>query len=579
MWPGEPVEGLPTLVPLARERAALQAYESEQVDQELRAALERTDLPAAAELCVHARRLSADTTGCQTLLDQLDEAPAIARIQVHATLYDAALTPDERRTHRLGAMEAAVEHRYTNDLDGALASQAGVTRAMGRHALNTLRSEYVVELDDTALLRAAGQKLGWLGRLPRSRIARGVPIEVKVPAEGAFDEAFDALVDQGVAAELPESLVVAELTEAVFHAGDTFSQPVWPAEVRSWDEKHSGAHPGRVGVSFDRRDGAVTVTGLHPRGEAWKAGVHLGDTILRVGELEVGGENAVEAVAAALRGPDGEAVQVVFGRDGKERALSLTRSTLVDRTVFGARREGADFRWTLRSGPQLVRIGAFRPHTAGEFSEAAAALDPTEPLILDLRGNVGGDLDAALAILDTFQRSGPMLHIEGRVKPAFPSGWGTATPGGRLEETDVAVLVDHQTASSAEILAGGLQQLGATVIGERTAGKGSSQVLRVDAERGFAMQFTNLHWALPDRTIVHRTDDATSWGVQPDELLVLTPTERYVVGVMQAEREALRVHGDGTPMPYTAPPLDPDLPRLSADPQIQAAARSLAARK
>src|SRR5690606_22779569 len=144
-----------------------------------------------------------------------------------------------------------------------------------------------------------------------------------------------------------------------------------------------------------------------------------------------------------------------------------------------------------------ARILAFRPHTDEAFDRLLEPwLDEISGLVLDLRSCPGGDLDAAAQIADRFVDDGLVVQLEGRAPPPPPPegvvAWNQAVPGHALEDVDVVVLVDAQTASSAEVVAGALQDLAdAVVIGAPTVGKGSSQALHPIPELSMAVQVTN----------------------------------------------------------------------------------------
>lgn len=558
--------------PLTAERTALQAFEHARLTEAIREAHASRDQVASGELCVHARAASHPeaSQACDALLTSLAIYEDWAsRMHVHNLLYEAATTPEARDHHRRATQDAVAMNRYRNAPEQAAAARAGVTRTRALAAVDELRREFVTPLPDARLLEAAAHRLELLGPVLTAGTPRFQPAQ-----EGPFDDALGALLDQAVALGFPPEAAAAEAAEAVFQAADAYSRPVWPAQIAAWDERHAGSHPGRIGVSFDRVDGVVKITGLNPDGPAWAAGVHLDDRITSVDTVDLrplAEAEAMQATVDHLPGPDGAPVTLGVERAGKPLSFTLDRATLQDRTVAGYRHHGKTLDPWITPEIAFLRLGAFRPHTAEEFAQAIAGLDPKR-LILDLRGNGGGDLDSALAILDLFQRGGPMIQLEGRVKPVLAEDFGQASPGGPLEDLEkIVVLVDRKTASSAEILAGGLQLLGATVIGERTTGKGSTQVLRVLEAQGIALQFTNLHWRLGDGSSIQRTATSLDWGVQPDRVLPLTPLERYAVGVLQAKREAPGVHADGSALAYRGAELDPEAPAWTHDPQIQGA--------
>jgi carboxyl-terminal processing protease len=578
-------------VGLADERAALQAAEAERLRTAARNGLDSTapaDWVAAAETIAVGRFLPGRADAFAALQDRLEaraaEAAPEVQAQIHNALYETETDPAERARHRRITTDARVRARYATDDAASLTrqEQAGVTVEMAHAAIETLLAEYVRPLDPGSLLEGAAHRLS---------ILPGVDGPIAPPPPGTPVVAgFDALLQLSAEHDVPREVAIAELTEAIFEAADSWSGPVWPAQVAAWERHHDGVRAGIVGIQVAQRDGSVIVSALVEDGPAWTAGVHQGDRLLRirhetgVADLTEPQDDPVRTAVEALRGPDGTAVTLFVERSGEEKAFTLPRATLAERTVFGWQRDGLAWSDPME-GVAFAHIARFRPHTLDELDAVLPPekADATEAVVLDLRGNGGGDLSIAAAVIDRFVAEGPMLVLEGRttgdaeVDAALLAqrAEGTiATAGDPWEGKRLVVLVDGESASSAEIVAGSLQQAAdAHVIGSRTAGKGVSQVLRVDEEHGFAMQFTNLAWALPDGRWVHRSPGATTWGITPDTEVPLTPTERFVAGVMAARREALAVHADGSPMAYTGPEVDPALPKLSVDPQLDAAFR------
>jgi len=302
----------------------------------------------------------------------------------------------------------------------------------------------------------------------------------------------------------------------------------------------------------------------------------------------------LDVARAALRGPVDTAIRVEVRRPdtAETRALHLIRGPVVEETVEGWSRDPTDNRWqSLREdGLAYVRITRFRPTTEAAFD---ALLDPhldgIRGVVIDLRGNPGGDVNSAVQIADRFVVDGWLAELSGRVLPdtgpdvdpvtgAALAEWNQAIPGHALEGVPVAVLVDEQTASAAEVLAGALQErVGAVVVGRPTWGKGLAQALRTAEDGAYAVQFSNVVWTLPSgRRLSRRMDGA---GIVPDVPLELGPASRFQLTRDRALRSALRVHADGTPMVVEVPGVRAGLPPLDADPAVLAAELILLARQ
>lgn len=164
-----------------------------------------------------------------------------------------------------------------------------------------------------------------------------------------------------------------------------------------------------------------------------------------------------------------------------------------------------------RPGLVQLRIRQFNVNTADELTREFARLRAAGPIkgaVLDLRGNAGGVFSAGASVADLFIDSGVLLRSEGRA--AGTDFVREATPGDLLAGAPLIVVVDAATASSAEIVAGALQDRGrALVLGTRTYGKGSVQSV-IPLRSGGAVKFTTARYLLPSG----RSIDGT--GITPD---------------------------------------------------------------
>ncbi|MCB9691402.1 MAG: PDZ domain-containing protein [Alphaproteobacteria bacterium] len=547
---------------LEAQRAALRAQETDRLLEALANATEQGSAVAIAEILVAARAhdpAAFEEPWQRFTTDLLKQSPGVEIARAAAVLYDAARTPEERARWSAFATSTLARWRYIDEERARTAREhEGITRDMAHRAIDTLLEVHVDPPPSDRLLAPGIARLRDLSMLDGP---------VDVPIEGTEDlhAAIDLVVERAVASGTPEPTAVAELVEAVFSGVDQWTAPVWPAQVGAWQRHHDGVVQGVVGVVVDDAPEGVVVRRLVEDAPAWRADVHVGDRVVTVDGATVA---TAEAAASAMRGPDGSSVTLGLLREGVELSVPLVRATVPERTVAGWERSGPGWSVWIEPGIAYIRVLAFRPRTTDAFVDLLPARATMRGLVLDLRGNAGGDLESALAIADRFVADGPLLTVRTRVDLDRPEGWASASPGSPWEGLPIVVLVDPATASSAEILAGALQARGARVIGSRTTGKGTGQLLRTDDELGFAMQITHLRWALPDGRPLHRTDDATTWGIQPDVIDPLSPTEAFAVGVLRSRKEALPVHADGSPMPYAGPELDPALPPLDRDPHI-----------
>ncbi len=265
----------------------------------------------------------------------------------------------------------------------------------------------------------------------------------------------------------------------------------------------SGQYPG-VGVEVAADAAGLKILRAIDGSPAARAGVLAGDVIIRVADRAVGVD--VDAAVARLRGPPGSDVKLTLTRAGRAEAFDLTlqREQVEMHTV--AHR-------LLEPGFGYLRISNFSDLTAQDASEALDGLIAESPgglrgLVLDLRSNPGGVLEATVSVADMFLDDGVIVSANGRTTDArFRMD---ATPGDRLSGAPIVVLVNGGSASAAEILAGALHDHArATLVGRRTFGKGSVQTL-IPLSDGRALKLTTSLYFTPSGASIHER------GIEPD---------------------------------------------------------------
>ncbi len=571
---------------------------------------------SAGELVGAASRLAiaveAGQTDIRSTSDTIESAARRATLstqhQALAALAEVWSNLSNAQAHRLrqDAVRAAVEARYSDAHRSAIrAGQAGITRAAAESLLRRIDREYVVAVDWTAANRHAATRLGILAGSAGGRatwpgladaVFTGGPAETVDQALARMDTALRV----GRQAGLPDEVVLDEWVTGSLASLDPWTRAVWPAEIAEWSAGHAGVRLG-VGLVLEAGpDGTVIVDHPLPDTPAWRSGLHQGDRILALtdasGSVRIEDWPADERLArtiAALRGPadTGIRLEIRADPDRGSRMVHLIRGPVVEETVEGWRRSTEDNRWlpVRDHGLAYIRISRFKPTTEAAFDALLEPhLDLIHGVVLDLRGNPGGDVNSAVQIADRFVADGWLADLSGRVLPdtgpdtdpvtgATLAEWNQAIPGHALEDIPVAVLVDDQTASAAEVLAGSLaERAGAVVVGRPTWGKGLAQALRTAEDGSFAVQFTNVVWTLPSgRRLSHRMDGG---GIDPDVVLPLGPASRFQLQRARTVRSALQVHADGTPMRVDVPGARADLPALSDDPAVLAAELVLLAR-
>jgi carboxyl-terminal processing protease len=216
--------------------------------------------------------------------------------------------------------------------------------------------------------------------------------------------------------------------------------------------------------------------------------------------------------------------------------------------------------------------------TKKSYDELKAALQQVQEegargVILDLRYNPGGLLTAATEISDKFLGDGTIVSTRAdRENPAQPPVSIEAHPSADDCNLPLVVLVNQFSASASEIVSGALKdQHRAIIVGERTFGKGSVQMLFSLANRTAYLKLTTSHYYLPSGKCIHKEENSTTWGVEPDVSVEMTPKQMTDAVEARQDQEVLRDADAPVPAPSTNPSTKPKKDLLAADPQLSAA--------
>jgi carboxyl-terminal processing protease len=302
--------------------------------------------------------------------------------------------------------------------------------------------------------------------------------------------------------------------------GDPYTIFADPKENQEFFDTLNGSYEG-IGVELDVVDGALVVVAPLKGSPAEAAGLKSLDQVVAIDGESVLGMTFAQ-VLSKVKGPSGTQVTLTVERLGVKEpiVLKITRQTI--------KRESVSVEIDSKK-IAVIRISRFANDTDAGFNTAVNKViaDGAKGIVLDLRNNPGGFLDAGVAVANEFLKTG--VIVEERMKSGEKTNFST-DGSGRLTDIPMVVLVNQGSASAAEIVAGALQDHGrATVVGETTYGKGSVQEVE-DFPDGSALRVTVAKWYTPNGRSI--SDE----GIKPDKEVKLTEKETTDVQMEEAKK-------------------------------------------
>ncbi len=280
---------------------------------------------------------------------------------------------------------------------------------------------------------------------------------------------------------------------ALSELGDPYTVFVEPPAREQERETLRGSFGG-IGAHILRNENGEVILDPIPENPAALAGIQTGDILLAVDGQEIDDNMTVEQIANLIRGEKGSTVVLRLLRRGASEALDVEvvrGDILIPSVSYRLLPEAASIGY--------IKLERFSGESSNEIEKALNELrgQGARYLILDLRHNGGGLLDAAIDVADHFLSGGPILIQQSRGEEEFVYEANDETAAGDLP---VLVLIDGGTASSSEILAGALQdRRRALLVGTKTFGKGSVQLV-YDLSDGSSVHVTASRWLTPDRS-------------------------------------------------------------------------------
>ncbi len=286
-------------------------------------------------------------------------------------------------------------------------------------------------------------------------------------------------------------------------------------------------HFGGLGIQVGMEDGFVKVISPIDDTPAFNAGLKAGDLIIRLDEKSVKGMTLNDAVKV-MRGKPGTDIHLTVIREGEDKPLEFT----VTRDIIQVQSIKSRM---LAPGFGYVRITNFQSKTARDLLDAINTLkeeneDKLQGLVLDLRNNPGGVLNAAADVSDLFINKGKLVYTEGRIENSHFEF--NAKPGDVLDGAPVVVLINGGSASASEIVAGALQDHNrAIILGSKSFGKGSVQTIQ-ELRSGGAVKITTARYFTPSGRSIQGE------GITPDIVLdkfKLTETEHNSLRLKESD--------------------------------------------
>lgn len=377
--------------------------------------------------------------------------------------------------------------------------------------MNSPRPPHLIVLSLSLLLACSA---GWPARaqeavetLPASTTepaaepaAERVSLEEVRRFVSVFRAVQQAYVDNVDDQQLMQSAIRGLLTDL-----DPHSAYLDARATQSMNESATGAYGGLGLEILQRPDRSLVVIAPMDETPAARAGIQPGDIIIELDGDPISADS-VDAAVEAMRGEPGTSIVLTVAREGEPAPLKLSLTREIIR-VASARGEALDAQFA------YIRIAAFQADTAAEVqrkleSLKAAGGGALKGLVLDLRRNPGGLLNAGIEVADLFLDRGVIVSTRGRVPRA--SAEYSAKRGDLMEGAPIVVLIDSGSASAAEVVAGALRDhRRALIMGSTSFGKGSVQTV-LPLDNGDSIKLTTARYYTPNGTSIQAT------GIVPD---------------------------------------------------------------
>ncbi len=337
-----------------------------------------------------------------------------------------------------------------------------------------------------------------------------VPVSIdsrQAPRDG-INELYQQLIDNFDGEITDEAILDGQKSGLVSAADDPYTEFFTEQETKEFNEGLNGTFEG-IGAELGKEGNYVVIVAPIKGAPAEKAGIQSGDIITEIDGESAADISVTEAVTR-IRGPKGEEVVLTIVRDGQELKVPITRDTITIESV----------EWEKQGDTGIITISRFGDDTVELTRKAATELKEQgiKNIVLDMRGNPGGLLDAAVDVSAIWLPKGSTVLEEKRndvVIKTYKTDDQPLLPG-----MPTVVLINGGSASASEIVAGALHDNeAATLIGTKSYGKGSVQRV-IPLAAGGSLKVTIARWFTPNGKNIDKE------GIAPDQEVELTPENR-----------------------------------------------------
>ncbi|MHB8453783.1 MAG: S41 family peptidase [Acidiferrobacterales bacterium] len=397
---------------------------------------------------------------------------------------------------------------------------------------------------------------------PESEAAQPLPIEEL----RAFTEVFSRIKSDYVE-PVSDKKLIDDAIQGMLAGLDPHSAYLDPEAFKELRVGTEGQFGG-LGIEVTMEDGFVKVVSPIDDSPAAHAGIKPGDMIIMLDEKAVKGMTLNDAVKY-MRGKPGSPITLTVVREGSNKPLKFTLIRAVIKIQSVKER-------LLEPGYGYVRITQFQANTGDSLNSALKKLKQENKgnlkgLVLDLRNNPGGVLNAAVSVSDTFLNKGLIVYTEGRVPDSRLKF--SATPGDALHGAPMVVLVNGGSASASEIVAGALQDnKRAIIMGTKTFGKASVQTI-IPMSNGAALRLTTARYYTPSGRSIQ------ALGIVPDVIvdeMKIATQQKADDGMLKEADLAGHLANTGPANPTAPTPKAVPITTVGQDYQLQEALNLLA---